>query len=192
MGGAASSKNVVHLDQSQAAVVKLMLPLYYTHENITIADRSLASSSWDMILNDTSPEFLSKKGTLNFPYTSAVVFFYDSFYLRLFDVHPMARALFKSGMKSQGRFLVQMISLALSEHENPEKFEKTLIKLAEVHNIRGVKAIECECEIVWFCHCSSEVLSLLVRWNCGRCSILVLETCLWRGHIHPCVTFLLG
>eukprot|EP00401_Gymnodinium_catenatum_P081185 CAMPEP_0117528724 /NCGR_PEP_ID=MMETSP0784-20121206/37461_1 /TAXON_ID=39447 /ORGANISM="" /LENGTH=131 /DNA_ID=CAMNT_0005325017 /DNA_START=314 /DNA_END=709 /DNA_ORIENTATION=- len=35
-----------------------------------------------------------------------------------------------------------MISLSLSEMQDVIKFEKTLVKLAEIHNERGVKAIE--------------------------------------------------
>ena len=69
---------------------------------------------------------------------------YDSFYTRLFDIHPMSRYLFKNGMKSQGKFLVQMISLALSELSDPAKFDRTLTKLAEVHYHRGVRAVECK------------------------------------------------
>lgn len=44
--------------------------------------------------------------------------------------------------KSQGKFLVKMISLSLSEANDADKFERTLVKLAEVHNERGVKAVE--------------------------------------------------
>ena len=62
----------------------------------------------------------------------------------MFDLHPMSRSLFKNGMQSQGTFLVKMISLALSELDDPNKFDTTLIKLAEVHYFRGVKAVECK------------------------------------------------
>jgi hypothetical protein len=47
-------------------------------------------------------------------------------------------------MKSQGKFLVKMISLALSELEDRNKFEKNLVKLALMHYERGVKAVECK------------------------------------------------
>lgn len=78
--------------------------------------------------------------TLSF--TSCVMFFYDTFYNRLFDVHPLCRNMFKSGLKTQGKFLVKMISLCLSEIEESEKFNATLVKLTDVHNTRGVKSIE--------------------------------------------------
>jgi len=95
------------------------------------------------ILNETSKDFLDKKkNDKNFTYSSCVTYFYDSFYMRLFDIHPMSKNLFKNGMRSQGKFLVKMITLALSEINDSKKFDKTLVKLAEVHNERGVKAVE--------------------------------------------------
>ena len=47
-------------------------------------------------------------------------------------------------MKSQGKFLVKMISMAVSMIDDPAKFTLTMVKLTETHNERGVKAIECE------------------------------------------------
>eukprot|EP01031_Cornospumella_fuschlensis_P040902 gene40902-49892_t len=35
-----------------------------------------------------------------------------------------------------------MISLALSELDDAEKFDRNLVKLAEIHYQRGVKAVE--------------------------------------------------
>lgn len=58
------------------------------------------------------------------------------------DVHPHCKPMFASGMKTQGKFLVGMIQLSLNQLANPEKFNGTLVKLAEVHNERGVKAVE--------------------------------------------------
>ena len=39
---------------------------------------------------------------------------------------------------------MKMISLALSELEDRNKFEKNLVKLALMHYERGVKAVECK------------------------------------------------
>ncbi len=115
MGGGSSSSAASHLNKSQNTVVALMMPLYYSGEDISVEERQFASDAWQLILHDTSPEYLARKTDPDFTYASCVTFFYDTFYLRLFDIHPMAKALFKSGMKSQGKFLVQMISLSLSE-----------------------------------------------------------------------------
>jgi len=43
---------------------------------------------------------------------------------------------------AQGRFFVKMISLSLSLLEDKAGFVKTLTKLTETHNQRGIKAVE--------------------------------------------------
>jgi hemoglobin-like flavoprotein len=145
MGSGSSANNpATQLQQSESNIVKLMFPLYYSPTNITAEEHKIASDGWNAILNDKTPEFLARKTDPKFGYSSCVIFFYDSFYTRLFNVHPMSKHLFKNGMRSQGKFLVKMITLALSEINDSSKFDKTLIKLAEIHNERGVKAIECK------------------------------------------------
>jgi hypothetical protein len=148
MGGAASTSEpavvAASLQKNEKEVVKLMMPVYFISQPLSPEERKLAVETWDLVLNEKSPEFLAKRGTPDFHYNSCVTFFYDSFYLRLFDVHPLCRHLFKNGMKSQGKFLVKMLSLALSEQDDPEKYERNLLKLAEIHYQRGVKAVECK------------------------------------------------
>jgi len=106
----------------------------------------MVTEAWSLIIGDNAPEFLMNKGI--FEHDSAVTFFYDTFYTRLFDVLPLSRALFKGGMKAQGKMLVQMISMSLSEVDNPELFDNSLRRLAEIHYQRGVKAVECNCVTV--------------------------------------------
>lgn len=144
MGSGPSTINAEKgLRRGENEIVKLMFPLYYSSQDIQSDEHRMATDSWNSILNSTSEEYKRRKiNDPEFHYSSCVIFFYDSFYSRLFDIHPMARSLFKNGMKSQGKFLVKMITLALTEINDPDKFDKTLIKLAEVHNIRGVKAVE--------------------------------------------------
>eukprot|EP00981_Chlorochromonas_danica_P007781 scaffold1882_cov163-Ochromonas_danica.AAC.12 len=130
------------LQKSEKDIVKLMMPVYYNPDPITREERGLAFKIWNLVLDNQAPEYLRLKGLPDFHYNSSVTFFYDSFYTRLFDIHPMSRQLFKGGMRSQGKFLVKMISLALSELDDPAKFDRNLVKLAEIHYERGVKAVE--------------------------------------------------
>ena len=51
--------------------------------------------------------------------------------------------MFRSGLKSQGKFLVKMMTMTLQLANQEQKFMEAMLKLAEVHNGRGVKAIEC-------------------------------------------------
>lgn len=119
-------------------------PVFYLDALIDKEDIDKAKASWSMITNDTAPGFLALKGTPGFDFPSCIMMFFDTFYSRLFDVHPMCRPMFKSGLKSQGKFLVKMISMAVSLIDDNVKFTQTLVKLTETHNVRGVKAIECE------------------------------------------------
>ena len=143
MGGVISKKEVVYIGKTEKELVNVMMPVYYLHnEPVTAYDLNIAKENWNMILNNTAPGFHALKGTEGFHHASSIMMFYDVFYSRLFDVHPLSRPLFKSGLKSQGKFLVKMIGLSLGIIDEPEKFEKTLIKLTESHNERGIKAIE--------------------------------------------------
>ena len=123
-------------------LISLMLPVWYTQETLTHHDMDIAKTAWNMILQDTSQEFLRLKGTDNFPYSSAVVWFFDTFYHRLFDMHPSVRPLFKNGLVTQGKFLVKMISMLLGSIDDEQAFDESLYKLVVTHNARGVKASE--------------------------------------------------
>lgn len=145
MGGGASSSQISgapYMGRSEAEVVNLMMPVFYLDNTIDKDDIDKAKMSWSMITNDLAPGYLALKGTPGFELPSCIMMFFDTFYSRLFDVHPMCRPMFKSGLKSQGKFLVKMISMAVSLIDDNAKFTQTLVKLTETHNERGVKAIE--------------------------------------------------
>ena len=95
MGGGASTEqanmSAVYAKRSTLKeVVAIMMPIYYTDALVTPEDFVLASANWDMILNDQSPVYLELKKS-RFEYSSCVVFFYETFYARLFDVHPVSK-----------------------------------------------------------------------------------------------------
>jgi hypothetical protein len=150
MGGGASSAGGLKRDQKD--IVNLMMPVYFDDSAITDEECRLAGECWGMILNEKSVFFTEVlRKTPDFKYTQCITYFFDLFYQRLFLVHPMARSLFKRGIKSQGKFLVRLITLALSEIRDDVKWNKSFTKLAEMHNEIGVKAIECKS-----CLCSSQ------------------------------------
>ena len=132
------------LSQDQAALVRLILPLYYSEEDIVKEEVDRAQVAWDKILNDTAPAYVARKADRSFAeeYPSCATWFFSEFYARLFDVHPAAKPMFRAGLKSQGKFLVQLMTLALTLVLNQEKLNKVMLNLAEKHNERGVKAIE--------------------------------------------------
>ncbi len=54
----------------------------------------------------------------------------------------MCRPMFTGGLVAQGKFLVKMLSLALSLANDDVKLTETLTKLAESHSKRGIKSVE--------------------------------------------------
>lgn len=127
-------------------IIRLMMPVYYTEEPITPDEHYIAEQSWQKIVNNSAPEYVShcqESQQFREKYATSIRFFSDCFYGRLFDVHPLSRPLFRD-LTSQGKFLVKMITLSLTELSDPGKFESILVRLAEVHNHRGVKAVECK------------------------------------------------
>lgn len=141
MGGGSSAR---YVDGSDAFIVSIMMPVYYVHDaSVGQGDIDQAAASWKLITDDTSPEFLRKKATSkHFTYYSCISWFFSLFYSRLFDVHPLCKPLFGAGLQSQGKFLVKMISLTLSQLGDQEKFAKTMHELTIRHCERGVKSIE--------------------------------------------------
>jgi hemoglobin-like flavoprotein len=92
-----------------------------------------------LIVNNESLVFqLQKKTDADFSlrYKTSMKYFADCFYTRLFDVHPTCRHLFRD-ITAQGKFLVKMITVALTELDHQKQFEELLIHLAEIHNQRS-------------------------------------------------------
>lgn len=142
MGGTESKLDETHLlGKSQVDIVNLMMPVYYNPEPITDAELALAVDTWNAILTNTSTAFTERLKDTTFTHATGIKYFYHTFYERLFDVHPSAKEMFKD-VNSQGKFVVRMISLSLSEKADPAKYEQTLVILADVHNQRGIKAVE--------------------------------------------------
>lgn len=122
--------------------VTLMLPVYYLDEPVLLSDIELATASWNLIVNDTSSRYIKTKSEGLIDQPSCLSWFYVSFYERLFDVHPLSRKLFTNTVNSQGKFLVMMISSCLKQLDHPERFESSMVALAERHCEKGVRSNE--------------------------------------------------
>lgn len=70
---------------------------------------------------------------------STIVFFFDSFYNRLFEVAPGVRPLFKNSIKVQGRALVKMVGTAVTALDKLDVLVPALEQLATRHINYGVK-----------------------------------------------------
>lgn len=121
----------------------MLLAVYYIQNaQVTAEDASRARKSWELISKDSGKKFSSLKGTEGFMHLSALSWFYEAFYARLFDVHPACRPLFKGNMQVQGKALMHMIGGALSLLDNLSELVGALQKLAKGHNTKGVSAVQ--------------------------------------------------
>lgn len=149
-----------------------MMPLYYSIDVLTADDLQHATRCWVAIVTSTAPTFLKLASNPGFAHDVCLTYFCDIFYQRLFDIHPKAQGLFMNA-EGQGKFLVKMLALSLSEQQDPAAFQKALVKLAEVHNARGVKAVECKqsshSALRLLTLASDGVIGEVLFWSLGTC-----------------------
>lgn len=74
--GVAPVEMVRQLRRSEADIVNLMLPVYYTTDPVSQDDYKRANFVWDMIIDDTAPNFLRLKVNGNNSFGTCVMFFY--------------------------------------------------------------------------------------------------------------------
>jgi hemoglobin-like flavoprotein len=148
MGGAASShvqaiSNAVG-GGSEQDIINFCMPIYYTSTPLLPHEKDRAIKCWKSISNGQAPEYFRLKTTdpVNTPCKTPMDFFGNRFYRRLLEVHPTCQSMFTKSTMKQGTLLLRMISFAISELDNDEKFEKTYRTLAQSHNRVGVKAVE--------------------------------------------------
>jgi hemoglobin-like flavoprotein len=124
-------------------IVLLMMPVYFI-PNVEVTSRDVTScqNSWNLIIDDESAAYKAYKSSTDQAHPTCIIWFSHVFYERLFNIHPLCRPLFTKGVESVGAFLVQMVSMSLSQLRDPTKFQQTMTALAARHCERGVKASE--------------------------------------------------
>ena len=105
MGGGNSTPSKYNpLNRTEEEVIQAFLPVFYdVITPVTESDIEVSKSLWTSITHDTAAGYVALKETEGFEalYPSCISFFYDTFYTRLFDIHPSCKPLFKKGIKAQ-------------------------------------------------------------------------------------------
>lgn len=136
----------VDMQNVEQEVIPFVMPIYYTEEPIKQGELEAAMRVWKMILNNRSEHFLALK-RLNVDKDvqeaeNCMDYFMHNFYIRLFDIHPNCKKLFHRSIHKQGSFFLRFLSMCVAEVVEPEKLDKTMENLANIHNKLGVKAVE--------------------------------------------------
>ena len=131
MGGGASGE----VDR----VADHIYPIWYIKDaEVSAEDEKILKSTWDSILDGSAKGYILYKGD-RADCPSSLVYFYDQFYQRLFEVHPASKELFKNNMATQGKALIQMITAALSlVKKDPVALTGALTGLAKGHANKGI------------------------------------------------------
>lgn len=136
--------------QTVASVVDLVMPLYYTKEEITPDELAAAKKIWRLIVNNQSEYFFEfqkelKKAGGNPPELCSE-YLLQLWVLRLLDVHPQAKPVFEKIDRTKMRIhFISMITLLIDcAADDPDKFRKHLENLARVHGVIGVRSCECK------------------------------------------------
>lgn len=149
MGTGKSIAEQEHMKKRYDELLQMMMPVYYIDKVMEDTTLALAKKSWNTIQTDTARHFNKmrrEKPELE-KYENCISYFNDIFFVRLFDVHPMAQVLFyksneKAEKQSQNKFLARMLTMALLDIDDQSRWDMTFTKLAEMHNEMGVKAVE--------------------------------------------------
>jgi hypothetical protein len=138
------AQKLVSLDEMEKEIIEFVKPIYYTDVPITEEEMNAAVNVWKLILNNRSEAFFKiKKEDPTIEFETCMDFFFHTIYTRLFDIHPDCRGLFHRSINKQGSFLLRFISMCIADWNDQQKWDKTLIQLANIHNKLGVKAVEC-------------------------------------------------
>jgi hypothetical protein len=85
-----SHSDVTHIGRNENMIVSIMMPVYYTEDALSKEELDGATACWQSILDDTAAQFLSQRCNPGFEYSTAMTFFFDTFYNRFFDIHPVS------------------------------------------------------------------------------------------------------
>lgn len=130
--------------------IALVLPVYYTNNQITEPEVELLTEVWDSIAQNKAEFFRNLKKEAaekneSFPYETCADYFASLFYQNLFVTIPGSKNLFHHSKIRMRVYFMASISILLDEIlEDPAKFTHQAEIIARIHNSIGVKAFECK------------------------------------------------
>lgn len=146
MGGSASAVSISSYflgTGNEAALAKVLMPLYFTTEAITDSEKTAAKKTFNLILGNQCEAFNRYKTEHPLtPCKTAMQFVHALFFQRLFHMHPACKPLFSHGTHKMD--IVPILTMFFSLIDQPDRLKSGLKHFIDVHCRLGVKAIECE------------------------------------------------
>jgi hypothetical protein len=135
---------------TEADAINLVLPSYYTKEELTKEELDQAMKLWELIVHNHSPHFDSlkkeaKEKNLDFPFESCSDYFSYQFYEGLFEVNPDYNNMFSHSKPKMRVYFMQSMNMLLeSLFDDKKKFQHHTTNLAKIHCKIGIRAYECK------------------------------------------------
>eukprot|EP00981_Chlorochromonas_danica_P005914 scaffold1236_cov170-Ochromonas_danica.AAC.5 len=146
MGGSASAVSISSYflgSGNEAALAKVLMPLYFTTEAITDSEKTAAKKTFNLILGNQCEAFNRYKAEHpSTPCKTAMQFMHALFFQRLFHMHPACKPLFSHGTHKMD--ILPILTMFFSLIDQPDRLKSGLKHFIDVHCRLGVKAIECE------------------------------------------------
>eukprot|EP01039_Chlorochromonas_danica_P009232 gene9232-10193_t len=144
MGGSASAVSISSYflgSGNEAALAKVLMPLYFTTEAITDSEKTAAKKTFNLILGNQCEAFNRYKAEHpSTPCKTAMQFMHALFFQRLFHMHPACKPLFSHGTHKMD--ILPILTMFFSLIDQPDRLKSGLKHFIDVHCRLGVKAIE--------------------------------------------------
>lgn len=154
---------------TEADAINLVLPAYYTKEELSRDELDDAMKLWELIVHNHSPHFekLKKEAIENnkeFPFDVCSDYFSFQFYEGLFEVNSDYNTMFSHSKPKMRVYFMQSMNMLLeSLFDDKKKFLHHATNLANIHCKIGIRAYECKNFSLFF---SASLFSyiLFYRW----------------------------
>ena len=136
-----SKRGGVFVTANVRKTIKVQVPDFSHHRTVTRRDIQLLDESWAFVTEGVGYERSKRsdgRSSSMTTSTSAVGYFYDTFFERLFELAPDTKKLFRSSMVVQGRALIHIVGAIKNILKSPDSI-KTAQELAARHVKYGVK-----------------------------------------------------
>mmetsp|Transcript_3085 Transcript_3085/g.2065 ORF Transcript_3085/g.2065 Transcript_3085/m.2065 type:complete len:265 (+) Transcript_3085:38-832(+) len=129
---------------NEEELCKVLMPIYYTSEPITVVEQEKAVRAWKVIASGQAAEFyrLKKADPVNVTCQTPMEFFGNRLVKRFIEVHPVVKHMFNKNTLKQGTLFFRMIAFTISALDDESKFDSQFVTLAKTHNRMGIRAVE--------------------------------------------------
>lgn len=165
-----SSLKTVGCEPQVGTMVGLVMPLYYTKDQITREEVAVLKDVWTLIEGNQSQFFSEFQEKLRLagvkPPELCSEYLLNTWVNRLLDVHPQAKPIFEKIdlTKMRIHFTSMMTLLINCVLDDPAQFRSIIERLVKSHGLLGVRSCECKLKVQFSLSFDSYV-DVIISWH---------------------------